>query len=370
MSQFTVSPLTQHWRSESALVLESGERIGNLQIAYRTWGALNDDASNAVIVCHALTGSADADDWWADLFGEDNVLDPKRDFIVCSNALGGCYGSSGPTALHPDGEVWSARFPQVTIRDQVNAQRLLADALGVRRIRKVIGGSMGALQALEWALLDARVEQVIAIAGNARHSAWCLLWSEAQRQAIQSDPKFNEGHYRKDDPPSAGLSTARAIAMATYRSASSINQRFDRDTNQAHFAHKAKDPHDFAARSWLRYHGESLNARFDANSYLRLINAMDTHDVGRDRDGWQAALASIDKDVLIVTIPSDVLYPSTDQFELLEYLPRGRLATLTSAHGHDGFLIDAKKLAQLLIRHDSPNYSTLPSRRSQRAVQP
>jgi homoserine O-acetyltransferase/O-succinyltransferase len=343
MSTFTLSPLTQHWHSDVPFELENGEHIANLQIAYRTWGKLNANADNAIIICHALTGTADADDWWSALLGPGKAVDPNHDFIVCSNVLGGCYGSSGPTSLHTDGKPWGSRFPEITIRDQVRAQIKLADALGIRGIKQVIGGSLGGLQALEWALLDPlRVHSIVSIAASAKHSAWCLTWNEAQRLAITADQKFQNGDYAVDDPPTAGLGAARAIAMATYRSSTSLNQRFDRTRDENN---------TFSSQGWLRHHAGRLVQRFDANSYLRLINAMDRHDVGGTREGTYQALQSIIQKTLLISIHSDVLYPPSDQFDLLEQLPNAKLAMLPSVHGHDGFLIDADRLNELLLKN-------------------
>jgi homoserine O-acetyltransferase/O-succinyltransferase len=351
MSTFNLSPHTQHWRQDAAFSLDSGEQLPNLQLAYRTWGKLNANADNAVIICHALTGSADADTWWSAILGPGKELDPHHDFIVCSNVLGGCYGSSGPSSLHPDGNIWGARFPEITIRDQVGAQIKLADALGIRSIKQVIGGSLGGLQALEWALLDSeRVRSVVTIAASAKHSAWCLTWNEAQRLAITADQKFQNGHYAPNDPPRAGLGAARAIAMATYRSSGSLNQRFDRKQSKLLYAEHAKHPDDFAARDWLRHHTHTLVERFDANSYLRLINAMDRHDIGEGRGGTDTALQKILQKVLVVAITTDILYPPSDQFDLLEQLPNAKLAMLSSIHGHDGFLVDADRLNDLLVK--------------------
>lgn len=332
------------------LPLEGGGELPGLQLAWRSWGRLNAAGDNAVLVCHALTGDAEAASWWAPLFGPGRALDPQRDFILCSNALGGCRGSSGPITIAPDGRAWGARFPAVSLRDQVEAQRRLADVLGIRAIRLVLGGSMGALQALEWAASDPRVQAFASIAGSARHSAWCLAWNEAQRQAIQADPDFRGGAYAPERPPRAGLAAARAIAMATYRSAASLEQRFGRDDGAARFGARAAAPQDFAVRNWLRHHGAALNARFDANSYLRLLDALDSHDVGRGRGGVAAALARIRVPALVVSIPGDQLYVPADQYQLAESLPAAELAVLPSAHGHDGFLIDAERLEPLVRR--------------------
>lgn len=323
-------------------VTESGEVLPEVGVQYRTWGRLSPAADNAVIVCHALTGNANADVWWSPLFGPQRALDPTRDYIVCSNVLGGCSGTTGPASTAPDGRRWGARFPRLTIRDQVRAQIALADALGIRRIRFVIGGSMGGLQALEWALLDPqRVQAVVALAASGRHSAWCAAWSEAQRLALACDPRWCDGDYTEDAPPEAGLAAARAIAMISYRSAASLQQRFGRRTGAEVFGRRARDPGEIAVRGWLAHHGDALVRRFDANSYRVLIDAMDSHDLGRGRGGYDAALRSLHQPVLVGSIANDALYVPADQHELVERLPRGELLDIPSLAGHDGFLIDA-----------------------------
>ncbi len=322
--------------------LESGAVLTEVGIAYRTWGTLAPGADNAIVVCHALTGSADADLWWAPLFGPGRVLDPQRDFIVCSNVLGGCYGTTGPTSLAWDGRPWGGRFPAVTIRDQVRAQMALADALGIRRIRLVLGGSMGGLQALEWALMDPeRTMAVASIAASGRHSAWCLVWSEAQRRVLAADPKYRNGHYDPQDPPAAGLAAARAVAMVTYRSPDSLADRFGRAAGGEVFGRHSDAPGDFAVNGWLRHHGRRLVERFDANSYRVLLDAMDTHDLARRRGDYTAVLQSIRQPVLVGSIASDALYCPSDQRELVQFIPGARLLNIASTHGHDGFLIDA-----------------------------
>ncbi|MEM6796911.1 MAG: homoserine O-acetyltransferase, partial [Acidobacteriota bacterium] len=242
-------------RLPGAFRLESGVEIESVEIAYRTWGRLDASGSNAVLLCHALTGSADADLWWNELFGSGRTLDPERgDFIICSNVLGSCYGSTGPASAGPDGRPWGSAFPAVTIRDMVRAQAALLDHLGVRRLRLVAGGSMGGMQALEWPLLfPDRVDAVAAIGCSARHSAWCIGLSEAQRQAITADPKWRGGRYPPADPPAAGLAAARAMAMCTYRSWASFEQRFGRDLYAQESAEGGPAP--FAVESYLRHHG-------------------------------------------------------------------------------------------------------------------
>jgi homoserine O-acetyltransferase/O-succinyltransferase len=340
---FSLSQETKRLVIDQPFFLESGDVLPHLGIAYRSWGTLAPDGANAIVVCHALTGSADADAWWSPFFGSERVLDPSKDFIVCSNALGGCYGTTGPISKAPDGRPWGGRFPALSIRDQVRAQILLADKLGIRRIRLVLGGSMGGLQALEWALLDPeRVQTVATIAASGRHSAWCAVWSEAQRLALEADPKYRNGHYPPDDPPRAGLAAARAVAMITYRSPQSLASRFGRASGAEIFGEKAQLPDKLAVNGWLRHHGQTLVDRFDANSYRRLLDAMDSHDVARGRGDYESVLRRIEQPVLVGSIKSDALYVPDDQRELARLIPGARFVEIDSVHGHDGFLIDAE----------------------------
>jgi homoserine O-acetyltransferase len=348
MSAFVLSPETRIFRLGRPFALESGAVLDDLAVAYRTWGRLSPAADNAVIVCHALTGSADADLWWAPLFGAGRALDPDRDFIVCANVLGGCYGSTGPATRDAAGRRLGTRFPAVTIRDQVRTQIALADALGIRGIRLVIGGSMGGLQALEWPLLDKRVGAVATIAASGRHSAWCIGWSEAQRQALAADPRFRGGDYADDAHPEAGLAAARAIAMLTYRTARSLDARFGRHLGGGVFGERAARPDAPAVANWLSHHGASLVARFDALSYWRLLEAMDSHDLGRGRGSYREVARRIQTPVLVVSIPTDALYVPAEQAELAELLPDAELVELDSEHGHDGFLIDAGRLEPIV----------------------
>jgi homoserine O-acetyltransferase len=335
---------------DQPFALESGASLPRLEIAYRTWGKLAHPGDNAVIVCHALTGSADADRWWSALIGAARAIDPRHDFVVCSNVLGGCSGTTGPASAAPDGKPWGTGFPRITIRDQVRAQMALADSLGIRSIRLVIGGSMGGLQALEWAVLDAdRVQAVASIAASGRHSAWCLAWSEAQRMALRADEKFRNGNYDPADPPAAGLAAARAIAMIGYRSPGSLERRFGRATGHDVFGPLADQPERFAVGGWLRHHGKALVGRFDANAYLALLDAMDSHDLGRGRGSYADALARITQPTLVVSVTSDALYVPSEQQSLARMLPCAELADFDSDHGHDGFLTDADRLEPFLF---------------------
>ena len=321
--------------------LEGGESLPQVTVAYRTWGRLNRAGDNAVLVCHALTGSADLEQWWPDLLGAGKALDPERDFIVCSNVLGSCYGSSGPTSLDPlSGRRYGAAFPRLTVRDLVRVQAALLDELGVSELALALGGSLGGMQVLEWAaLFPERLRSAVAISVGARQSAWCIALSEAQRQAIYADSRWLGGHYDPADPPAAGLAAARMAAMVSYRHWEEFAERFGRE---------AAPEGGFQIESWLKHHGEKFTARFDAASYVALTRVMDSHDLGRGRGGVATALDAIRLPLLVVGCTSDVLYTPDEQRELAWHVPGAELAWLKSSHGHDAFLIDTGTLNSLI----------------------
>lgn len=321
--------------------LESGAVLPRVEIAYRTWGRLAPDGGNAVMVCHALTGSADLHAWWPAVLGPGRALDPRRDFVICSNVLGGCYGSSGPLSARPHASGrYGPDFPDVGVRDMVRVQAALVEALGVRRLQLVVGGSLGGMQALEWAALHPeRVRAVAALAVSGRHSAWCIAFSEAQRRALEADPLWQGGRYDPSRPPAAGLRAARMLAMCSYRSRASFEQRFGR---------RVAGDGAFAVEAWLHGHGARFVDRFDANTYVKLTRAMDGHDLARGRGAYADVLASIRAPILIVAIDSDVLYPPAEQLELARGLPQAQLAWLRSPHGHDAFLIEGERVDRLL----------------------
>jgi len=340
------------------LVLESGERLPHVAVAYETYGELDASGRNAVLVCHALTGSAhaagrhDANDvpgWWDPVIGPGKAIDTRRSFVVCSNVLGGCYGTTGPTSLDAQtGHAYGPDFPRFTIRDMVAVQRRLQDALGVRSWRAVIGGSMGGMQALEWALMhpDA-VKGIVAIAIGARHSAWAIGLNEVARRAIMADPAWQGGRYPLERQPEDGLGLARAIAMLSYRSYDSLEAKFGRE--------RRPDDADalsssFEIASYLSYQGVKLVRRFDANTYIGLTRAMDEHDIAAGRGRLDEVLGGVRATALVMGIPSDVLYPEVEQRRLVEALPNGRYERLVSPHGHDGFLIEYPQLAAHLRR--------------------
>ncbi len=322
-------------RLDGPVALERGASLHGVSVAYHTLGRLNAARDNAVVVCHALTGSSDVAAWWPDLIGDGRALDPSRDFILCANVLGGCYGTTGPGARE-----WEAVFgdepeaPAVTIRDQVEVQRRWLHALGVRRVRLVIGGSMGGMQALEWALLAPDVVEAIAVvAAPAAHQAWALGLSAAQRQAIFADASWPAGDAAR------GLAVARAIAMCSYRSAPSFDARFGRSAADGRFA----------VDGWLARHGVRLVERFTARAYVTLTHALDSHDVGRGRGGVEAALGRLVQPALVLGISSDVLYPPDEMAALAAGLPTATLSWLDSAHGHDAFLIDADEVNRRVL---------------------
>ncbi len=343
--------------TDYSFALEGGGALGPVTVAYETWGALNDDASNAILVCHALTGDSHAAGalgdghptagWWDDLIGPGKTLDTTRYFVVCSNVLGGSQGTTGPASAAPDGRPYASRFPVVTIRDMVRAQRHLADQLGVARWLSVIGGSMGGMQVLEWGVLyPDRVRSLVAIASTLAASAQQIAWSAVGRLAIANDPRWRNGDYydaAPGDGPHQGLALARQIAQIHYRSEEVFADRYGRTLTQP-----LGDRYDawakFDVESYLDYHGDKLVRRFDANSYLVLNRAMDLHDLARGRGGMAAALGRIDVPVCTMSINSDTLYPPYQQHQTRDLLRRqGTPVThveIDSPHGHDGFLLE------------------------------
>ena len=335
-------------------VLESGDSLDGVTVAYETWGTLDSDGSNAVLVCHALTGDAHAYDphlskrgWWQGVIGPGEAIDVNRYFVVCANVLGGCQGTTGPASLNPaTGRRWAASFPPVTIRDMVRTQARLADHLGVKRWLCVVGGSMGGMQALEWgAMYPARVRSVAPLAVGCSASPWQIGWSAVGRAAIALDPRWRGGEYYDAEPgdgPHEGLALARAVAQITYRSDELFAERFGRSLVRPNEQFGLWDR--YGVEGYLDYHGEKLVRRFDANSYLLLNKAMDTHDIGRGRGGLQRAVARITVPVLTVSISSDALYPPRQQTELRDLLVAAdgdcRYVLVESPHGHDGFLVE------------------------------
>lgn len=336
-----ISAETQYFRVQGAFRLESGATLESPVVAYRTWGDPANAAERTVLICHALTASADADRWWPGMIGAGGAFDPARDFIVCSNILGSCYGTTGPATRRPgSGERYRADFPRVTVRDMVELQRRLLDELGVGRIALVTGPSLGGMQALEWAAsYPERVQAMAPIGVGGRHSAWCIAISEAQRAAIYADEDWRDGYYSDEKPPQKGLAAARMMAVCTYRSWHGFQQRFARDECS---------PGGFQMESYLRHQGDKFHRRFDAVSYVRLTQAMNSHDLARGRGEYFDVLESLGQPALVVSVSSDTLYPPFEQALLARYLPNATYRTLDTDDGHDGFLIKTGPLARLV----------------------
>jgi homoserine O-acetyltransferase len=352
------------------LPLESGATLPGITIAYESWGELNAEASNAILVLHALTGDSHVigpakpghptAGWWSGLVGSGKPLDPADWFVVAPNMLGGCQGSTGPASAAADGAEWGSRFPYLSIRDQVDAQRAFSDAIGVTRWAAVLGGSMGGMQALEWAVgTPDRVERVAVLAAPPLSSADQIALNSVQSEAIRSDPAFAGGDYY-DAPdgagPHRGLALARRMALLNYRSPTELNDRFERSWQSG--LSPLGGGGVFAVESYLGFHGNKFTRRFDANSYLVLVDAMNSHDIGRDRGGTIAALGCATATALVLGIDSDRLFPVSGQEVIARHLP-GNIdgdvpVVIESPFGHDAFLIeDAMVGAQLqrLLEH-------------------
>ena len=322
-------------------ITESGEIITNPTLAYQTWGILNNTQDNVIIISHALTGNTNAKEWFSGLFQDRGIIDLKKHFVICINHPGSCYGSIGPTSINRNtGEIYKANFPNLTIRDIVKLEQQLLDKLHINKVDLIIGGSMGGMVALEFCLIDPRIQSACLIAMGKSHSAWAIGISEAQRLAIQADKNWNSGFYKDESPPKDGLAAARSMAMITYRSAQNYDHKFSRNWNI--------QKNIFEIESYLKYQGEKLTARFDANSYISLTKAMDSHDVARGRGTAKSVLSKIDIPVLIIGINSDILYPIKEQIELAELIQNATFREITSKYGHDAFLIEFEQINNAL----------------------
>lgn len=328
--------LNRHTFKDS-FITESGVEIPQPRIVWRTWGKLNKAKDNVVFICHALTGNPHADDWFGGLIGSGKSIDPKKHFIICPNILGSCYGTTGPASFNPKtGKAWQADFPEITIRDIVRFNQKLLDELEINKIELVIGGSLGGMTALEFAIMDERIQRAALFAMGKAHTPWAIGISEAQRLAISADKNWNHGFYDQDQPPAKGLAAARAMAMITYRTPENYQQKFGREI------HPEKEI--FQVESYLNYQGKKLVERFDANAYISLTKAMDSHDISRGRGTFEGVLGDLRRPVLIVGFNSDKLYPIEEQRELEKLIPSSHLAELESPYGHDAFLIEFDQL--------------------------
>jgi homoserine O-acetyltransferase len=350
------------------LPLDSGQALEGAQIAYETYGTLAEDASNAVLVCHALTGDqylasphpiTGKPGWWERMVGPGKPIDTDRHFVICANVIGSCMGSTGPASLGPDGQPYAMRFPVITIRDMVRGLVALLDGLGIERLHAVVGGSMGGMQALSLAAnWPERAARVLVIASTARHSAQNIAFHEVGRQAIMADPAWAGGdYYAGDARPDNGLAVARMAAHITYLSEAGLTEKFGRrlqDREAKGFGFDA----DFQVESYLRYQGSGFTRRFDANSYLYITRAMDYFDLaeefGTEEHGGKLAnaFAGTEARFCIVSFDTDWLYPTSESRHVVHALnaagAKVSFVELSAPHGHDSFLLEHDRLDRVV----------------------
>ena len=355
------------------LQLDCGKTLESVTVAFQSFGTLNCNKDNVVLVSHALTGNShitgkiekneltnsksvkhlyqynkmfnEKEGWWAPLIGPDKAIDTNKYFIICPNVLGSCYGTTGPASVNPStNKLYRMNFPKISVRDMIKVQKELFDLLGIKKIKFAIGGSLGGMQVLEWALMfPDMIERIMPIATSAGHSPWAIGLNEASRNAIVNDPEWKNGYYEKQ--PKKGISLARKIAMISYRSYNSFNKKFSRNMKGM----EGKE-NIFEIESYLNYQGTKLTERFDANTYLYLSKAMDMHDVGKDRGGISKALSKIKAKTKLVGIDSDVLYPVEEQKEIMRQIPNAEYVEINSIHGHDAFLIEFEQLDKIITQ--------------------
>ena len=356
--------------TDRRFALDSGAALSQVVVAHETWGRLDADASNAVLLCHAWTGDSHAvgpagrghvePGWWDDMVGPGKPIDTNRYYVVCANVLGGCQGSTGPASPHPaDGTPYGSRFPVVTIRDMVRVQARLTEHLGVTRWLSVIGGSMGGMQALEWAVMyPRRLRSVVPIATCMQATAQQIAWGAIGRRAIRLDPRWRDGDYYDAEPgdgPAEGLAIARMVAQVTFRSDNVFTARFGRELADTAAVGDTLDLwQQFEVERYLSHHGSKIVRRFDANSYLSIGKAMDLHDVARGRGTLERAMARVTVPTLVVGIWSDMLYPSYQQEDIQRMVAANGVPSeyveIDSPHGHDAFLINGDQMAEPLER--------------------
>jgi homoserine O-acetyltransferase len=345
------------------LRLDGGVLLSPVEIAYETYGTLAADGGNAILICHALTGDQHVASnhpitgkpgWWTRMVGPGKPIDPARHFIVCANVLGSCMGSSGPATVNPaTGAPWGMSFPVITVRDMVRAQAMLLDHLGVARLKAVVGGSMGGMQALSWpATFPDRVEAAVVIASTARHSAQNIAFHEVGRQAVMADPRWNGGAYYEGEPPASGLAVARMAAHITYLSEAGLTEKFGRKL-QAREAKTFGFDADFQVESYLRHQGLSFVDRFDANAYLYITRAMDYFDLAEEHGGVLAnAFRETKARFCLVSFDTDWLYPTRDSRAIVHALNAAgapvSFVELSSPFGHDAFLLEAPELNRVV----------------------
>jgi homoserine O-acetyltransferase len=328
----------EYFQYQQPFTLESGEILQELTIAYHSYGQLNPNKDNVIWICHALTANSDAQEWWPGMIGEGLLFNPREHFIIFANILGSCYGSTGPLSINPaTGSPYYDQFPFITIRDMVKAHMLLKQHLGINKIHLLIGGSIGGYQALEWAVMEQRaVDNLLLLTTSAAESAWGIAVHTAQRLAIEADTSWKEP---RQDAGLKGMKAARAIGMLTYRNYEVlVEKQTDPDINKID---------DFKASSYINHQGDKLVKRFNAYTYWMLTKAMDSHNIARGRaDSLQTILKSIPHKTLIMGVSTDILCPVREQKFIAENMPNANYVEITSAYGHDGFLVEAEKITK------------------------
>jgi len=359
-----VKKQTYTFAKDKPMRLDNGESLGPITLAYETYGQLNSEGNNAILICHALSGDSHvagyyteadpAPGWWDECVGPGKAFDTDKYFVICSNVIGGCQGSTGPNSVNPDtGKPYGLSFPVITIGDMVRAQRNLIDRLGVKTLLTVAGGSMSGMQVLEWASrYPDRVQSAIPIATTARHSPMLIAFGEVGRQAIYADPNWNSGNYYEGTHPDAGLAVARMVGHITYLSEDSMHEKFGRRLQtREHFGYNFET--DFAIESYLRYNGQRFTERFDANSFLYVTKALDYFDLANGYEKLsQAFVNSTNLPYLVLSFTSDWLYPAYHAKELVSALTAAdcdvTYLNIESTWGHDAFLLEVDTMTRLL----------------------
>ncbi len=331
--------MVQYFDYNHPFELERGEKLPALRIAYHTFGTYR--VNNVVWVCHALTANSDVADWWPHTVEKERFLDPDKQFVVCANILGSHYGTTGPLSINPQtSEPWYGEFPRLTMRDVVRAHQLLADHLGISRIKALIGSSVGGFQAVEWAVMEPeRIEKLVLIATAAKATPWQIAIDQTQRMAIFADSTYGEP---RPDAGMKGMAAARAIGLLTYRGAEGYNLTQQEKDDKVRYC-------DFRACTYQTYQGEKLCRRFDAYSYVTILDCFDTHDVGRQRGGMESALKRITSPTIVVGITTDIIFTPEEMRRLCRMIPSAQYHEIASPFGHDGFLVEYEQLNSILL---------------------
>lgn len=331
--------MTEHqFQHKGDFKLENGQSLHDIQITYHTAGELNEAKDNVIWVCHALTANSDVAEWWPNMVGDGLLFDTSKYFIICANFLGSCYGTTGPLSINPETDKpYYHDFPLITIRDMVKAHELLRKHLNISKIFMITGGSIGSFQALEYSIMfPSVIENLVFIVSGAFASPWNIAINESQRLAIKADQTFKE---KTEKAGLSGLKAARSIALLSYRNAATYNKT-------------QHDPEeklgDFRAISYQQYQGDKLVKRFDAFSYYSITRSFDTHNVGRNRDGIEKALAAVQAKSLLIAISSDILFFPDEMKEIQQHIPNSQYIEIDSLYGHDGFLIETEQLTTVI----------------------